>query len=54
MQENLIMLYANNKGADQTVHMHSLISAFVALPQESLTAKLARWKNFKILASLCS
>ena len=42
MQENLIMLYANNKGANQTVHGHSLISAFVVRSLESLTAKLAR------------
>ena len=27
--ENLFMPYVNNKGADQTVHLHSLISAFV-------------------------
>ena len=27
--ENLFMPYANNKGADQPVHPHSLISAFV-------------------------
>ena len=27
--ENLFMLYANNKGADQTAHPRSLISAFV-------------------------
>ena len=27
--ENLFMSYANNKGADQPAHLHSLISAFV-------------------------
>ena len=27
--ENLFMPYANNKGADQPAHLHSLISAFV-------------------------
>ena len=27
--ENLLMPYANNKGADQPAHPHSLISAFV-------------------------
>ena len=26
--ENLFLPYANNKGADQPVHLHSLISAF--------------------------
>ena len=29
--ENLVLLYANNKGADQTAHPRSLISAFVFL-----------------------
>ena len=28
-QENLILQYVNNKEADQTVQMHSLISTFV-------------------------
>ena len=28
-RENLSSVFANNKGADQTVHLHSLISAFV-------------------------
>ena len=27
--ENLFMPYANNKGADQPAHLHSLISTFV-------------------------
>ena len=27
--ENLALFYANNKGADQTAHLGSLISAFV-------------------------
>ena len=34
--ENLFMLYANNKGADQPVHRRSLISAFVFGCQESI------------------
>ena len=29
LQENLILLYANNKDADQPVHLCHLISAFV-------------------------
>ena len=29
MQETLILLLANNEGADQPAHPHSLISAFV-------------------------
>ena len=28
-RENLIMPYANNKGADQPVHLRSLISTFI-------------------------
>ena len=31
-RENLILMHANNKGADQPVHPHSLISTFVILP----------------------
>ena len=31
----------NNKGADQTAHMHSLISAFVVHSLESIISKLA-------------
>ena len=29
LQENLILLYANNKSADRAVHLRSLISTFV-------------------------
>ena len=43
---------ANNKGADQTAHPRSLISAFVLRSLESIISKLARWYvNF--LATLC-
>ena len=34
--ENLFMLYANNKGADQPAHSRSLISAFVVRCLDSL------------------
>ena len=36
MPENLSLLHANNKGADQPAHQRSLISTFVI---ESLPAK---------------
>ena len=32
-EENLTLLHANNKGADQPVHPHSLISMFVTTVQ---------------------
>ena len=35
------MGFANNKGADQTAQMRSLISAFVVCSLESITSKLA-------------
>ena len=35
--ENLFMPYTNNKGADQPVHPHSLISAFVVCCLDSIT-----------------
>ena len=34
--ENLFMPYANNKGADQPAHLHSLISAFVVHSLDSI------------------
>ena len=50
--ENLFMPYASNKGADQPVHPHSLISAFVIRCLDSISRFYTR--NFKPLASLCS
>ena len=58
-RENLYLGFANNKGADQPAHQHSLISTIIIplLDQallESITSKLATIKqNFKFLASLC-
>ena len=52
MQENLTLLFANNKGADQPGHMPSLLSAFVIGLQESIPT-LTTCKNLKIKASLC-
>ena len=34
--ENLFLPYVNNKGADQHVHLRSLISPFVVLCQDSI------------------
>ena len=39
--KSLAQLYANNKGADQTAHLCSLISMFVVCSLASITAKLA-------------
>ena len=39
------MAYANNKGADQPVHLHSLISAFVVCCQDSIIPILAKSKT---------
>ena len=36
-RKNLTLLHANNKGADQHVHLHNLISAFLILSLESIT-----------------
>ena len=41
MQENLSLGFANNKGADQPAHLHSLISTFVIRLLESIISKLA-------------
>ena len=38
---NLSLGFANNKGTDQTAHLHSLISAFVVRSLESITSRLA-------------
>ena len=42
--ENLFMPYANNKGADQTAHPRSLISAFVVRCLDSIISILAESK----------
>ena len=45
-QENLSSGFANNKGADQPMHLHSLISAFVIrLLESSAIPNLATGKN---------
>ena len=55
-QEKKILLHVNNKGADQTAQLRSLISAFVVrtLVTDSMMVKLATHKIIDILASLCS
>ena len=40
--ENLLMLYANNKGADQPVNARSLISAFVVRCLDSIIYLISR------------
>ena len=44
MREKPGVLHANNKGADQTVHRHSLISAFIIRLLECKISKLASCK----------
>ena len=41
MQETCLWGFANNKGADQPVHPHSLISTLVICLLESIISKLA-------------
>ena len=41
MRENLSSGFVNNKGADQTAHVHSLVSPFVIHLLESIILKLA-------------
>ena len=52
---NLLMLYATNKGADQSVHPHSLISTFVVHCLDTRSIKSSFYTcNFMTLASFCS
>ena len=46
--EKTCPLFVNNKGTDQPVHPHSLISAFVIRLMESIISKLAT-SEFSIL-----
>ena len=46
MCESLILLHVNNKAADQSAHLHSLISAFVIPFMESIITKPATSKKF--------
>ena len=50
--ENLSSVCVNNKGADQTVHPHSLISTYVIHLLECVISKRIFFFNF--LARLCS
>ena len=43
-QKNLTLLNVNNKGADQTVHLPSLISAFVIHSMVCVIGKPAAYK----------
>ena len=51
--ENLFMQYANNKGADQPVHMRSLIIAFVVRCLDSIILLLPTAEISRVV-SLCS
>ena len=44
-RENLILLHANNKGADQPAHPRSLVSAFVIRDLEILLVNTASYKK---------
>ena len=48
--ENLFLPYANNKGAEQPLHLHSLIRAFVVCCLDSIIPTLA----IAEISSLCS
>ena len=39
-QQNQTMLHAHNKGTDQPLHVHSLISAFIICSLENILPKL--------------
>ena len=47
-----VLCHANNKGADQPVHPHSLISAFVVRCLDIIISRFCS-QNFKTLASFC-
>ena len=53
-QENLTLLHANNKVADQPMHSGSLINTFFIHLLKSIISKLFFLQNFNILASLGS
>ena len=55
MPENLSSEFANNKGADQTAHPHSLISAFVIRYLESniYTQAASAISIFKLFCVAC-
>ena len=44
-----LMSYANNKGADQLVHLHSLISAFVVHCLDSVMSLVSVTKNSSLM-----
>ena len=46
VRENLTLLYANNKGTDQPLHPHSLVSTFVIRLFMSIIAKIAKCKVY--------
>ena len=49
LRENPILLHSNSKGADQSAHAHSLISAFVIHSLESFISNLAICETLTVL-----
>ena len=45
-RENLSSGFANNKGADQPVHPHSLLGSFVIRLLERIIASLCSWAEW--------
>ena len=52
LEKTCLRRFANNTGADQPAHPHSLISAFVIRLLKSIIARLATGEIFNFLASL--
>ena len=50
----MILLYVENKGADQTVKMRSLVSTCIIHCMESILSTILVIYKIDILASLCN
>ena len=53
-EKDCLVGFANNKGADQPAHPHSLVSAFVIPFLESIISRIAMSEISNFLACLCS
>ena len=51
-QENLTLSHVNNKGTDRSVHLASLMGAFVICSLESIIAKQLNLVHSKLQASI--
>ena len=47
-RENLTLLHADNKGTDQSVHVHSLISTFVIHSLQSMLSTPALYEKLQL------